>query len=80
MARLPNGPPKGIAVRVHFDERELQIIRWIADGKPFKWIYPELGISKQRYIQLLATIRGKAGVESGIGLVRFAIRKGIVKP
>jgi DNA-binding CsgD family transcriptional regulator len=73
-------PAKGFSVRVYFSERELKIIRWIAESKGRKWIWSELGVSRVRLSQLINTIFGKAGVEDQIALVRFAIRKGIIKP
>ena len=68
-----------IALEVNLAERELQIIRLIAEDRGQKYMMRELGISRTRYIQLRQALGDKLGVRGNISLVRMAIRNGIIE-
>lgn len=68
-------------VTVELNKMELQVIRMIADGKGAKEIALEMGLSKSWIKQVTQILYLKCGIYpiGYVGLVRFAIRNGIVK-
>jgi DNA-binding NarL/FixJ family response regulator len=61
-------------------ERELQVVKLVADHKSSKEIANTLGISVKTVESHRSSIMRKLGVNSTVELVRFAIRNHIVEP
>ena len=61
-------------------ERELEVLRLVADGETNAEIGYELGISPKTVARHRENIMGKLNLHSRTELVKYAIRKGIIKP
>lgn len=60
-------------------EREGEVLRWIADGLPNTEIAARLNISPKTVARHRENIMNKLNIHSRAELVRYAIRKGIIK-
>jgi DNA-binding CsgD family transcriptional regulator len=60
--------------------REREVLTLIADSKTTKEIAVILGVSAKTADSHRTKIMGKLGIHSTAGLVRYAIRAGIVEP
>ncbi|TAK13267.1 MAG: response regulator transcription factor [Anaerolineae bacterium] len=60
-------------------EREQEVLRWIADGLPNTEIANRLSISPKTVSRHRENIMSKLNIHSRSELVRYAIRKGIIK-
>lgn len=60
--------------------RQQQVLRLIAEGMSTKEIAAELGISEKTAQTHRAKLMGKTGIRKASGLVRYAIREGLVAP
>lgn len=60
--------------------RQQQVLRLIADGLSTKEIAVELGISEKTAQTHRAKLMGRTGIRKASGLVRYAIREGLVSP
>jgi two-component system response regulator NreC len=61
-------------------ERELEVLRQVADGATNAEIGKELGISPKTVARHRENIMGKLNLHSRTELVKYAIRKGIINP
>lgn len=61
-------------------ERERDVLRLLAQGRRTKEIAAELGLSPKTVETYRARLMGKLGIDNLSGLVRFAIRAGLVSP
>ena len=61
-------------------ERERQVVEMVADGRSSKAIGVELKISSRTVENHRANIMRKLGVDSVVGLVRYAIRNKLIEP
>ncbi len=60
--------------------REIEVLKFIADGKSTKEIARILGVTFKTASSHRAKLLGKFGVHESVTLVRCAIRAGIVEP
>jgi len=60
--------------------REREVLQLVAEGKPNKRIAATLGIAMRTVEVHRASMMRKLGVADQAGLVRYAVRKGIVSP
>jgi two-component system nitrate/nitrite response regulator NarL len=60
--------------------RELQVVALVVDGYSSLQIGEQLGISKRTVDTYRANVREKLQISSSSELVRYAIRKGLIKP
>jgi DNA-binding NarL/FixJ family response regulator len=61
-------------------ERERVVLRLLAQGRRNKEIAAELGLSPKTVETYRARLMSKLGIDNLSGLVRFAIRAGLVSP
>lgn len=69
--------PAKYNVQVELSDRDLEIIRLLVDGMQRKEVAVRMNISLSRMRQLIASIYSRTGVDTRVGLARFAIRHGI---
>jgi len=60
--------------------RQQEVLRLIAEGMSTKEIAAELGISEKTAQTHRAKLMGRTGIRKASGLVRYAIREGLVAP
>jgi len=60
-------------------EREIAIVRLIADGKRNKEIADELGVTAKSAETFRLRVMHKLGLDSSAAVTRFAVREGIIK-
>ncbi len=68
---------KSFTARVEFTERDFLIIWRICAGKVNKEIAAELGVSKSRAAQLVASLYGRTGVDRRVELAVWATKRGL---
>lgn len=61
-------------------EREKQIIRFIAEDWSSKEIAASLGITRKTIEYHRQAIKAKLGLKGVAGMVRYAIRAGLIEP
>ena len=59
--------------------REVQVLQQLSEGKSSKAIGKELGISSKTIENYKQNIRNKLGISNTVGLIKYAIRSGIVE-
>jgi DNA-binding NarL/FixJ family response regulator len=67
------------AAEPRLSARQLEVLRLLADGKRLKEIAAELGLSVRTVEDHKAALMREIGVDSTAGLVRFAVRQGLVQ-
>jgi DNA-binding NarL/FixJ family response regulator len=77
-ANIKKSADDKIRLDFEFDERELQIIKWIAEGKGNKEIAGILFLSEGSLKNLITVILKKLKLQDRIQLVIFAVRNGII--
>ena len=60
--------------------RELEVLRLIAEGNTTKEVADILGIGIRTVASHRENLMGKLDIHNTAGLVRYAIRKGIINP
>jgi DNA-binding NarL/FixJ family response regulator len=75
LGREPNG-----GTRVQLSAREREVLRMIAEGLSNKEIAAGLGLSVRTVDSHRATLMEKLGIHKVSGLVRYAIREGLLRP
>ena len=73
----PDAAPQGDRARLTARERE--VLRLLAEGQRTKDIAAQLGISAKTVETYRSRLGHKLGIETLAGLVKYAIRKGIVR-
>lgn len=65
---------------IHLTEKELQVLRWLADGQSQQFISAELGIMRSVTTQRIHQISRKLGTKTGkaSAVVAKALRMGII--
>ena len=61
------------------NQRQLQILRRIADGWQFKQIATELGVTESAVTTAVMRLRQRVGASNAAHLVAIAFRKGLLK-
>jgi DNA-binding CsgD family transcriptional regulator len=61
-------------------KRETQILRLIAKDLSLKEIAASLGIARKTVDYHRKALKAKLGVKGSAGMVRYAIRAGLIKP
>lgn len=64
----------------HLTSRQRQVLQLVAEGKTTKEVAQLLGISAKTADSHRARIMTKLGIHDTSGLVRYAIRKGLIQP
>lgn len=77
IARRPDAPPAGI---VALTDREREVLQLVAEGQSSKEIAEILGISLKTVDSHRSNLMDKLDIHKVAGLVRFAIRSGLVEP
>jgi DNA-binding NarL/FixJ family response regulator len=72
--------PAGHQPRERLTPRERQVLQLIAEGKTTKEIATILGVSVKTSESHRARVMHKLGIRTPAGLVRYAIREGLVNP
>jgi len=67
-------------VQVELSEREVRIIKMIANGLPYKQIADLMAMSHRYTQNTIGALYHKLGVSGKVELVMFAIRQGVIKP
>jgi len=79
--RAPVGPQRSVEVdKGTLSERERDVLRLLAAGQRTKEIAEQLGISAKTVETYRSRIMVKLGIDNLQGLVKFAIRAGILPP
>ncbi len=73
------GERSGSQTGKHLTAREREVVRLLAEGKSNKEVADALGISVRTAEAHRASALQKLGIDSLAGLVRYAIRKGIIE-
>jgi len=60
--------------------REIEVLRLVAEGKPSKEIADILSISLKTVESHRMRLKRKLGIQETAGLVRYAIRSGVIRP
>lgn len=60
--------------------RESRILTLVAEGRTTKWIAASLGITAKTAESYRARIMAKLGIHDTAGLVRYAVRRGLLEP
>jgi DNA-binding NarL/FixJ family response regulator len=76
-SRSIESPPAGIGA---LTDREREVLQLVADGQSSKEIASSLGISLKTVDSHRSNLMEKLDIHKVAGLVRFAIRSGIVEP
>jgi len=77
----PNGTPRSAEVdNATLSEREREVLRLLAEGQRTKDIAKALAISAKTVETYRARIMMKLGIDNLAGLVKFAIRAGLISP
>ena len=82
-SRLVGGPRQNTNSKSFSNQlsaREREIVQLLAEGKSNKEVAATLGISIRTAEAHRASVLQKLGIDSLAGLVRYAIRKGIIEP
>ena len=77
IARPADAPPSGIAA---LTDREREVLQLVAEGQSSKEIADVLGISLKTVDSHRSNLMEKLDIHKVAGLVRFAIRSGLVEP
>jgi len=77
ISRSPDAPPSGIAA---LTDREREVLQLVAEGQSSKEIASILGISLKTVDSHRSNLMEKLDIHKVAGLVRFAIRSGLVEP
>jgi DNA-binding NarL/FixJ family response regulator len=77
IARGSDAPPAGIAA---LTDREREVLQLVAEGQSSKEIAEILGISLKTVDSHRSNLMDKLDIHKVAGLVRFAIRSGLVEP
>ena len=64
----------------HLTSRERQVLQLVAEGKTTKEVAQNLGISAKTADSHRTRIMTKLGIHDTAGLVRYAIRRGLIQP
>ena len=72
-----------VKVEIELTERELKLLRLLVDGKSYKQLMQDVGVSRTRIMQLVQALYLKCGIESHdhtrVLLARWAIRNKIIE-
>jgi DNA-binding NarL/FixJ family response regulator len=71
---------EGTKGRVHLGPREREVLQLLATGIPKRDIAETLGISIRTVEAHRASLMAKLGIDNTAGLVRFALRTGLIQP
>jgi DNA-binding NarL/FixJ family response regulator len=79
LARVREEPaPRAMPGTPRLTNRELEVLRLVADGKPNPEISRELGISEQTVKTHVSSLLEKLGVDNRIQAAVYAVRKGLI--
>jgi len=70
----------GATDRETLSPREREVLRFVADGKTSRQVATLLGVSVRTVDAHRASIMRRLGIHDTAGLVRYAIRQGLVVP
>lgn len=77
ISKAPDSPPSGISA---LTDREREVLQLVAEGQSSKEIAAILGISLKTVDSHRSNLMDKLEIHKVAGLVRFAIRSGLVEP
>src|SRR6185437_5623639 len=66
------------SMSVSLSVRECEILKWVAEGRTTKQAAAGLGISPRTAEAHRASLMRKLGIHDTAGLVRFAVRSGVI--
>ncbi|HXX65330.1 MAG TPA: response regulator transcription factor [Bacteroidota bacterium] len=78
--QAPKADKPVVATKNELTEREMEILRYIAEGQTSKQIADQLFLSFRTVNTHRANLMQKLNIHDTAGLVRYAINQGIVKP
>ncbi len=76
--RRPGAPEPDVARAASLSERELEVLRLLAQGRENAQIADELGISPRTVKNHVSSILGKLGLPNRVSAAIYAVRRGLV--
>jgi DNA-binding NarL/FixJ family response regulator len=76
----PSPPSRDIVVLSRLSKREVEVLKYIADGLSTKQIAVEMDITFKTAVSHRSHLMEKLNIHSAVILTRYAIRVGLVQP